>query len=66
MAVRFASLRKNHVEHMSKNPKSRPRHEKCDLALYTQKEETDYLDIFEDYPTLHGEISSNNVFRLSS
>ena len=30
---------------MINNPKSRPRHEKVDIELFTRKKETDYVDV---------------------
>lgn len=43
--LRFKSLRKAHLTSMINNPKSRPRHEKVDIELFTRKKETDYVDV---------------------
>lgn len=45
---RFSSLRRNHLARMARNPRSRPRHERCDIKQFTTKEETDYMDVFEE------------------
>lgn len=47
-APRFLALRKSHVAQLSKNPKSRPRHEHVDISLFTKKTETDYVDVKKD------------------
>ena len=45
--LRFGKLRASLVAALHKNPKSKPRHEHVDVALYTVKAETDYMDVYE-------------------
>ena len=46
---RFSSLRAKHVHAVATNPKSRPRHESVNVDLYTQKKESNYLDVFQEH-----------------
>ena len=48
MLPRFSNLRRNHIAKMARNPRSRPRHERCDISQFTTKEEEDYLDVYQD------------------
>ena len=46
--LRFMSLRASHVQILARNPKSKMRHEKVDLELFTRKKEESYIDLKED------------------
>lgn len=47
--LRFRSLRATHLVNCVKNPRAKPRHEKIDVELFTQKKEESYIDLKEDY-----------------
>lgn len=46
--LRFMSMRASHLQAVMRNPKSRPRHERVDLELFTNKKEESYIDLKED------------------
>lgn len=48
MPPRFRNLRRAHITQVLKNPRSKPRHEKVDIELFTKRSESDYVDVKRD------------------
>lgn len=46
--LRFDQLRASHVKVLAKNPKSKPRHERINVEMFTKKKETSYVDVKKD------------------
>jgi hypothetical protein len=46
--LRFDQLRKDTVKEMCESPSKKHRHEKCDIKMFTEKRDENYLDVFEE------------------